>query len=85
MVEEGGCLLGEFEYNSDLFDRLTIERMCSHYVRLLEMIVESPSNRLSELDILTELERRQQLLDWNDTGVDYPKDKCIRELFEEHR
>jgi non-ribosomal peptide synthetase component F len=32
---------------------------------------------------LTEAERHQLLVEWNDTQADYPKDKCIHELFEE--
>ena len=35
------------------------------------------------MPILTEAERRQLLFEWNNTEADYPKDKCIHELFEE--
>ena len=35
------------------------------------------------MPILTESERHQLLVEWNDTAADYPKDKCIHKLFEE--
>ena len=79
--EEG--LKGEFVYNANLFDRATIERMAGHYQRILEGIVADPEQRLSEAPLLTEAERHQMLVEWNDTAVDYPRDKCIHKLFEE--
>ncbi|AOY79166.2 amino acid adenylation domain-containing protein [Moorena producens JHB] len=39
--------------------------------------------RVTELPLLTEKERHQLLVAWNDTATDYPKDKCIHQLFEE--
>ena len=79
-TEEG--LKGTFVYNIDLFDGATIARMAGHYQRILEGIVAYPEQRLSELQLLTEAERHQMLVEWNDTAVDYPRDKCIHMLFE---
>lgn len=75
--------LATMEYNTDLFDGATIERMLGHYQTLLQAIAADPEERLSELPILTQRERQQLLVEWNDTKRDYPKDKCIHELFEE--
>ncbi|NEO29894.1 MAG: amino acid adenylation domain-containing protein [Symploca sp. SIO3C6] len=71
------------EYNSDLFDATTIERMNGHLITLLEGIVANPNQNISQLPLLTETERYQILVEWNDTQVDYPQDKCIHQLFEE--
>ncbi|MDZ8188239.1 MAG: amino acid adenylation domain-containing protein [Nostoc sp. ChiSLP02] len=76
-------LVGGWEYNTDLFDSSTIERMTGHFVTLLESIVANPSDRISQLPILTASEQQQLLVEWNDTSVDYPQDKCIHQLFEE--
>src|ERR1700730_550866 len=38
--------------------------------------------RLPDSPHLTEAERYRLLVEWNDTKRDYPKDKCIHELFE---
>jgi amino acid adenylation domain-containing protein len=74
---------GFFEYSTDLFDRPTIEQMVGHYQTLLAGIIADPDRRISELPILTESERTQMLVEWNYTAADYPKEKCIHELFEE--
>jgi amino acid adenylation domain-containing protein len=76
-------LAGVLEYNTDLFDSSTIERMADHFVTLLSAIVANPQERISQLPLLTAVEQQQLLIDWNDTGVDYPSDKCIHQLFEE--
>ncbi len=83
LVEEGAeGLKGTLEYNTDMFDPATIKRMLGHFQTLLESIVASPELRLSDLPLLTEAERRQLLVEWNDTKADYPKDLCIHQLFE---
>lgn len=83
-LEESDTGLGGFiEYDTDLFDATTIERLIGHYQMLLEAISVDTTQRLSRLPMLTELERRQMLTDWNDTHVDFSRDKCIHELFEE--
>ncbi|KYC42747.1 hypothetical protein WA1_15530, partial [Scytonema hofmannii PCC 7110] len=75
--------VGGWEYNSDLFDRSTIERMTGHFVTLLEAIVADPQQKIDQLPLLTATEQHQLLVEWNDTGVDYPHDRCIHQLFEE--
>lgn len=82
LTEEREGLIASLEYNSDLFDSWTAARMLGHYQRLLEGILADPDLRLSELPLLRESERRQILLEWNDTGADYPGALCIHELFE---
>jgi aspartate racemase len=71
------------EYATDLFDDPTIERMFSHFQTLLQGIVTNPDARLSELPLLTAFENHQILIEWNATQTDFPRDKCIHELFEE--
>ncbi|WP_332961113.1 amino acid adenylation domain-containing protein [Microcoleus sp. AR_TQ3_B6] len=76
-------LAGVWEYNADLFDRATIARMAGHFQTLLEAIVANPQQKVSSLPLLTEQERHQLLVDWNNTTKEYPSDKCIHQLFEE--
>src|SRR5215469_11200480 len=74
---------GRLEYNTDLFDRETIERMVVHYRKLLETVVASPEIRVSDIPLLSEGERRQVLTEWNATQSDYPRDRCLHQLIEE--
>jgi amino acid adenylation domain-containing protein len=71
-----------FVYNTDLFDRGTMQRMAGHYRRLLEGIAREPGGRLASLPLLTSTERQQILVEWNRTEADYPRDATIHELFE---
>src|SRR6185295_5648936 len=61
-------LSGRLEYNRDLFDPATIVRLADRFVRLLSGAVSEPERRLSELSLLS-AEEREQLTQWNDTGV----------------
>lgn len=72
-----------FEYNTDLFDSRTIERMTGHFQTLLQAVCTEPEREISRLPMLTESERRQVLVEWNNTQRDYPKDRCVHQLFEE--
>src|SRR5579871_518387 len=72
MSDSGGKLRMGLEYNTDLFDRQTIQRLLSHFEVLLEGIVEDPEQKLSRLPLLTGAERRQILVEWNDTRAPYP-------------
>ncbi|NER25603.1 MAG: amino acid adenylation domain-containing protein [Symploca sp. SIO1C2] len=83
MTETDQGLVGEWEYNTDLFEEQTIERMAAHFQNLLQAIVENPSQKVAELNLLSESERHQLLVEWNDTAKVYQSDKCIHQLFEE--
>ncbi|MGB7293946.1 MAG: amino acid adenylation domain-containing protein, partial [Thermodesulfobacteriota bacterium] len=75
-------LNGSLEYNTDLFDHSTITRMIENLQILLESIVRDPDIRISDLNIMTEKEKNQVLVEWNNTKGDYPRERCIQELFE---
>jgi len=81
LEESGEGLRGGLNYNTDLFAPGTIERMIGQYQRLLSAVIANPELHLSELPLLTEAEKQQQLVDWNDTQAEYPQ-QCIQELFE---
>jgi amino acid adenylation domain-containing protein/non-ribosomal peptide synthase protein (TIGR01720 family) len=82
MRETALGLRGTIEYSSDLFEADTITRMVSHLQTLLNAIVANPQAKLEQLPLLTQTERHQLLVEWNDTKAEYPLDKCIHELFE---
>ena len=83
MNESGDTLLGAFEYNTDLFDAITIERMTGHFINLLSGLIATPDEAVMKLPLLTEAELRQLLIEWNDTAADFPADTCAHQLFEQ--
>ena len=83
LTESGDEIGLEVEYCTDLFDEATIRRMVGHYQRLLEAMVADPSQPTSQIPMLTDDERQQILVEWNDTEMAYPRDRCLHQLFEE--
>lgn len=83
VVETNQELAGTLIYNADVFESSTIARMAGHFQTLLEGIAVTPEQRLSALPVLTQSERHQLLVEWNDTSADYPRDSCVHRLFEQ--
>src|SRR5438445_4468738 len=71
------------EYSTDLFDADRVERMLEHWHVILENAVANPTQRVSEVPLLTAAEADRLLVEWNRTERDYPRDKCVHHLFEE--
>ncbi|WP_292436312.1 non-ribosomal peptide synthetase [Methylobacter sp.] len=78
----GSRLRLEISHDTDSFSVETVDAMLAHLRQLLIAFVERPESRLCELPALTQEEQQQILHDWNATAVDYPKDRCIHQLFE---
>ncbi|MGW1507552.1 non-ribosomal peptide synthetase, partial [Streptomyces mirabilis] len=70
------------DYATDLYDPHTIQAMAERLTRVLETIATHPDQPLSTINILNDTERRQLLIEWNDTAVDYPTDQAVHTLFE---
>ncbi|MEM9163450.1 MAG: amino acid adenylation domain-containing protein, partial [Cyanobacteria bacterium P01_F01_bin.4] len=83
LYETPNGIVGGFEYNCDLFEAETIQRMVAHFQTLLSAIVANPEEPIAELSMLTEAERQQQLVDWNNTQTPYRHESCFHYLFEE--
>ena len=83
LEERENGLLGFVAYSADLFDASTIERMVGNLQVLLDGIAADPTCRIADLPLLTEAERHQVVMEWNATQSDYPKYKCMHQLFEE--
>jgi amino acid adenylation domain-containing protein/non-ribosomal peptide synthase protein (TIGR01720 family) len=82
MTDGDDGLTGVLEYSLDLFDHAAVERMLDHFRSLLEAALADPETRLLELPLLSEMETRRVLHEWNDTDGDYPRGVCIHQLFE---
>jgi len=75
-------LTGGIEYNTDLFESSTIERMAEHFQTLVEGIVANPDQQVWDLPLLPEAERHQVLVEWNQTRAENTDDRCIHHLVE---
>ncbi len=81
--ELAGGVRGVIEFNTDLFESTTVAGLVQHYVTLLETVAETPSVPVGALTLLSDIERRQILVEWNATAADYPADESIHGLFEQ--
>ncbi|HWX21796.1 MAG TPA: amino acid adenylation domain-containing protein [Candidatus Binatia bacterium] len=79
----GPALSIKILYHRNRFDDDAITRMLGHFKTLLESMAANPETRVGQLPMLTESERAQLLAKWNDTAAEFPRDKCIHQLFEE--
>jgi amino acid adenylation domain-containing protein/non-ribosomal peptide synthase protein (TIGR01720 family) len=70
------------QYNSDLFQGATIERMMRHFELLVRGIVADAKQPVSEVPLLSDEERRQVLWEWNRTGREYPACGTVLALLE---
>ncbi len=82
VMETPEGLFAEFEYNTDLFRKETIERLHNHFQKLLENIVQTPQQPISTLPLITEDEQRLFTRDWNRIPSEPPLDVCVHTLFE---
>ncbi|HKH48265.1 MAG TPA: amino acid adenylation domain-containing protein, partial [Thermoanaerobaculia bacterium] len=76
-------LTGTLGFRTDLFDGATAERLAEGFGRLLAGAVADPRRRVSELPLLSDLERTQLLVEWSGAATDYPREATIHGLFAE--
>ncbi len=79
---DGAALRLRVDFDRSRLDDGAAWRMLGHLQTLFEAIVADPEQRVGELPLLTESERHQLLVEWNDTAADYPRDRCLHQLFE---
>ena len=80
--ERDSALKLQMEYSTDLFDEETIQSMLLRYSVLLESIVSEPHASIDDLDMMTQAERQQLLVEWNDTREDFGHYGGLQQKFE---
>ncbi|MGE5340373.1 MAG: amino acid adenylation domain-containing protein [Candidatus Omnitrophota bacterium] len=80
-----GTLDFEIQYRTKLFDGETIQRFIGYFNKVVSEILRDKRRdiRISELEILSDSEKKRILLEFNNTAANYPKEKTIHRLFEE--
>ncbi|OPB02335.1 non-ribosomal peptide synthetase [Pseudomonas synxantha] len=80
--EVQGSILGALEYAVALFDESTIRRYLGYFTRVLQAMVANDQAVLAHVPLVDERERKQLLLDFNATTVDYQLDQTLHGMFE---
>ncbi|WP_338868509.1 amino acid adenylation domain-containing protein [Myxococcus stipitatus] len=84
LSEEGDGLQGTWEYNRDLFDAATADRMVAHFQTLLAGIAARPDEPLSTMPLLPAEERHRVLREWNAARIEVPEGACLHHLIAAH-
>jgi amino acid adenylation domain-containing protein len=82
LSERDDVVVGWLEYATDLYDRSSAERLARHFTNLLEAIVADPRAPIRALELLDDDERRQLVVEWNETSAPFPAG-CIHTCFED--
>jgi amino acid adenylation domain-containing protein len=82
-ADEGDHFSGSVIFNIDLYDKSTIARMASHFENILEGMLAGADHPVSSVEMLSESERHQMLVEWNVTETDYPSRYCLHEWIEQ--
>jgi amino acid adenylation domain-containing protein len=82
LVMTGTVLEGTLQFNADLFDLATMQRLLGHYQVILENMAADLGQSCWQIPLLSVEELHQLLFEWNTTITAYPKDQCIHQLFE---
>jgi len=70
------------EYNTDLFDPGTIDRLWGHLEAFLLGAIASPGKKIATIPLLTSPELHRLVVEWNDTRREYPREATVASLVE---
>lgn len=82
IIEQSDTLYLHFEYNTHLFQQMTIERWSEYFKALLRIIINNAQQSIATLDYIPTIEKQQLLHDFNQTTAEYPKNDTLVSLFE---
>ncbi|MBP2645388.1 MAG: amino acid adenylation domain protein [Firmicutes bacterium] len=70
------------EYNANIYTEQIIKQVVKYLFNYLREVTQNPQIKLSDIEILSEAEKQEILIDFNNTDADYPKNQTIYEVFE---
>lgn len=71
-----------WSYNPEVFSPEAISIMMAQWNSLLEGIASHENSSVSQLPLISPIERQKILAEWNNTASNYPQDRCLHQLFE---
>ena len=80
-IRQGELLVAELHYDSSLLLAEDVDRIAQEFRTLLENVCANPESPIADLDIVSPKERRQLLIEFNNTRANYSEGRCIHELF----
>ncbi|RIL47326.1 non-ribosomal peptide synthetase [Staphylococcus equorum] len=81
-IEENEGYKVSLEYASELFSKATIERMLKHFMEILVEITKDPSQKMTEIEMITKEEKAVIFDKFNDTEASLNNKETFVERFE---
>ncbi|MFP2933044.1 amino acid adenylation domain-containing protein, partial [Pyxidicoccus sp. 3LG] len=81
IVSPGKQLELRLVYDLRRFETATMDRLLRQWTAVLESMLARPQAQLSSISLLSEEEREQVLVRWNDTAAEYPREASVHQLF----
>jgi amino acid adenylation domain-containing protein len=82
VIESADGLRIDCDYNTDLFDKTTIDRWLACYEALLGAIVANANERVTRVAYIPSVDRQKIVEKFNATRADYPREQCTHDLIE---
>src|SRR5690606_38748433 len=82
LQETAAGFSASLEYNTDLFNPDTIQRMAAHFQQMVAAMVAEPDRPVTQAHLLTPQEQ-QQIDSWNDTAVPINPYQLVHHRFEQ--
>jgi len=81
-VSHNNSIITTYYFDPNLYSLDDIKRLSGQFHKLLESFVKNPEESIANLELLSEAERRQLIIELNSTKKPYPEDECVHQLFE---
>jgi amino acid adenylation domain-containing protein/FkbM family methyltransferase len=82
-IQNDNELSFKLHYDTSVYQRDAIETFAKQITALIESGVSNPDAKLASLDLMTEADKRQVLIDFNQTETVHPFDQCVQQVFEQ--
>jgi len=82
-AEGNGEIMVAVNYNSDIYNGNTVGQLLDHLLQVIDAVTKQPDLPLNQVKYLTEAEQDELLIEFNQSAVEYPRNKTIVTLFEE--
>ncbi|MBW4556599.1 MAG: amino acid adenylation domain-containing protein [Trichormus sp. ATA11-4-KO1] len=82
-IDKSDSLITELHFDANLYNTQDIQTLSEQFKTLLEDAIANPEATISQLNILSDRTLQKILVEFNNTTVDYPSNKCLHQLFEE--
>ncbi|MGG4266741.1 amino acid adenylation domain-containing protein [Peribacillus simplex] len=83
LFHKEGKIEGYIQYATNLFEQDTMERLCRHFLKLVQQAIEDPSIHIGQMDMILDQERQQIMGEFNQLTLNFPVNVPFPMLFEE--